>query len=282
MILNSGLSASKACNAVSLSKPTFYRWKKNDALPDPDIHLRPIIHDIALHFPKYGYRRITHDLHRKGFVVNHKRVLRIMKEDNLLCIRKKFRPITTQSNHGHKIYPNLVLNMEITRINQVWVSDITYIRLLREFVYLAVILDLFSRKCIGWKLSRSIDAVLTLGSLEMAIAGRRQHGFGGLIHHSDQGVQYAAASYAERLMGEGIKISMSRRGNVYDNAFAESFMKTLKAEEVEMNEYGTFEDAQTNIGWFIDEVYNKKRLHSSIGYKPPVEFEQEALNRSLT
>jgi len=170
------------------------------------------------------------------------------------------------------------MSLEVTGLNQLWVADITYIHLLREFVYLAVILDLFSRKCIGWSLSRDVDTYLTLGALNMAIKNRLHLGFTNLIHHSDQGVQYASDDYVKRLGELGIQISMSRRGNVYDNAFAESFMKTLKSEEVDMNEYETLADVQTNIKRFIEEVYNRKRLHSSIGYMAPEKFEQEVLN----
>lgn len=281
MISQSELPVTKACKTLSISKPTYYRWNNQD-YSDPDVKLKPAIHEIALKFPYYGYRRITKALHRKEFMVNHKRVLRIMKEDNLLCIRRRFKPITTQSNHCHKAYPNLIRDIDLKGINQVWVSDITYIKLLKEFVYLAVIIDLFSRKCIGWSLSRNIDAQLTLNALNKAINERKRMGFNDLIHHSDQGVQYAAQDYVERLQQLGIKISMSRKGNVYDNAFAESFIKTLKYEEVNMNEYESFEEAYNNIKQFIEEVYNKKRLHSSIGYMPPNEYEKEALNICLT
>lgn len=284
MIEQSEFPIIHTCNALTLSRPTYYRWRNQQDPPDLDIELRPVIQEIALDFPRYGYRRMTKELQRRGFIVNHKRILRIMKEDNLLCLRRKklFRPITTQSNHGHKIYPNLLQDAVITRINQVWVADITYIRLVCEFIYLAVIIDLFSRKCIGWNLSRDVDIQLTLGALNMAIRKRKQLGFKDLIHHSDQGVQYANNSYVELLKQLGIKISMSRKGNVYDNAFAESFIKTLKVEEVYMNEYRTFDEAYANIKDFIEEVYNKKRLHSSIGYLPPNEFEKEVLNNSVS
>jgi transposase InsO family protein len=206
-----------------------------------------------------------------------------MHAENLLCRRKKrFRPVTTQSNHGYRTYPNLAKDLEVTGLNQLWVADITYIRLLREFVYLAIIEDIFSRKCIGWNLGRDIDTQLTLGALNMAVFERVGLGFSNLIHHSDLGVQYAADEYVEKLSELDIKISMSRKGNVYDNAFAESFMKTLKVEEVYMNEYETFQDALKNIKRFIEEVYNEKRLHSSIGYTSPNKFEREVLNITLT
>jgi len=202
-----------------------------------------------------------------------------MLSENLLCRRKKaFKPVTTQSNHNFEVYPNLIENIQVTGLNQIWVSDITYIHLMKSFVYLAVIIDLFSRKCIGWHLSNDIDTYLSLNALDMAIAARQQLGFDSLIHHSDRGVQYASNDYIQKLEEFGIKISMSRSGNPYDNAFAESFMKTLKVEEVYMNEYETFEDALKNIQRFIEEVYNEKRLHSGIGYMSPNKFEREVLN----
>ena len=282
MIEQSQLPVIHACDALTLSKPTYYRWRTKQEI-DHDTTLRPLLHEIALEFPFYGYRRVTRELHYRGEHVNHKRVLRIMREEKLLCRRKRqFKPITTQSNHGLPVYPNLVKGLAVTSLNQVWVADITYIHLPRGFVYLAVILDLFSRKCIGWGLSRNIDMQLTLEALHKTIAARRHLGFAGLIHHSDRGVQYASQAYVDQLATQGIAISMSGKGNAYDNAFAESFMKTLKVEEVYIKEYETFDDAYTNIKQFIDMVYNEKRLHSSLGYVPPVKFEQEVLNISLT
>ena len=282
MIEQSQLPITHACDALALSKPTYYRWRIRQE-KDHDTALRPVMHEIALEFPFYGYRRVTKELHHRGERINHKRVLRLMREEELLCRRKKrFKPITTQSNHGLAVYPNLVKDVAVTRLNQIWVADITYIHLQREFVYLAVILDLFSRKCIGWGLSRSIDTQLALEALRRAIAARQNLGFAGLIHHSDRGVQYASQAYVDQLAAKGISISMSSTGNAYDNAFAESFMKTLKVEEVYINEYATFDEAYANIKQFIDRVYNEKRLHSSIGYKSPAKFEQEVLNISLT
>lgn len=272
----------KACQCLEVSKSTYYDWKSKSNAACPDIPLMSIIHDIALEFPKYGYRRITAELHRRGRVVNHKKVLRIMHEENLLCRpKKKFRITTTDSNHEYPIYLNLAKNMVLTGINQLWVSDITYIHLVDGYVYLAVIIDVFSRKCIGWGLSRRIDSDLVLNALDMAIKVRAHLGIDGLVHHSDQGVQYACNEYVGLLEELGIRISMSRKGNPYDNAFAESFMKTLKAEEVYLKEYKTFEEAYNNIKHFIEIVYNKKRLHSSIGYMPPVEFEKEILNINI-
>jgi transposase InsO family protein len=278
MIESSSLPIKVACDAFGVSRQAFYEWKKREPPINDDEKVLAEIRSIVLDFPKYGYRRVERELRRRSFRVNHKRVRRIMRENGLLVRRKKFRPVTTKSDHGLPVYPNLAKGMIVTGFNQLWVADITYISLPREFVYLAAILDLFSRKCIGWALSRNIDAQLTLNALNMAITARERMGFSGLIHHSDRGVQYASKAYAERLTEVGIRISMSDKGNAYDNAYAESFIKTLKAEEVYINEYETFDDAYINIKRFIELVYNQKRLHSSIGYLPPEEFEQEVLN----
>lgn len=280
MIETTLLPVETACDAFDVSKQAFYQWKKREPPSDTDAEVLKAIREIALEFPKYGYRRVTHELRRRGRIVNHKRIRRIMGENGLLVRRKKFKPITTKSDHGLPVYPNLAKDMAVTWLNQLWVADITYIGLPREFVYLAAILDLFSRKCVGWALSRNIDAQLTLNAFNMAIAARKNLGLSGLVHHSDRGVQYASKAYTERLLELGIKISMSGKGNAYDNAYAESFMKTLKVEEVYINEYETFDDVHVNVGRFIELVYNQKRLHSSIGYMPPAEFEQEVLNKS--
>jgi transposase InsO family protein len=282
MIEATSLPKQKACKAFEVSKQGFYKWKKRECLPSSDDNVLEAMQEIALEFTKYGYRRLTKQLHRQGQQVNHKKVYRIMKGNNLLVRRKKFRPITTQSGHGLKVYPNLTKDLVVTRLNQLWVSDITYIYLPLGFAYLAAILDIFSRKCVGWCLGINIDAQLTLDALNVAIASRQHLGFSGLIHHSDRGVQYASQEYTNRLKELGILISMSGKGNAYDNAFAESFMKTLKVEEVYIKEYETFEDAYANIRYFIELVYNEKRLHSRIGYVPPAEFEAEILNRNIS
>jgi transposase InsO family protein len=214
---------------------------------------------------------MTAELHREGLVVNHKRVLRIMREDNLLCLRKRRFIKTTDSEHGLPIYPNLAKDLQVTGMDQLWVSDITYIRLQREFVYLAVVLDAFTRKVIGWDLSRRIDTELTLAALQMALDNRTVKP--GLVHHSDRGVQYAATEYTNLLKEKGIAISMSRKGNPYDNAQAESFMKTLKYEEVYLSDYENLEQARESIAHFLNQVYNRERLHSRLGYVPPEEFE---------
>jgi len=278
MITKNQFNINGICSVMEINRSSYYKWKDRPKLIDDEKCLRKEIQGIALEFPFYGYRRITHELYRRKIVVNSKKVRKIMKEDNLTCRRKKaFKPVTTQSDHNYNIYPNLIEDIKVTGLNKVWVSDITYIRLPQEFIYLAAIIDIFSRKCIGWSLRKDIDSFLTLNALEMAIAKRKMIGFSNLIHHSDRGVQYASDKYVEMLENHGIRISMSGSGNPYDNAFAESFNKTLKVEEVYINEYETFEEALKNIKHFIEIVYNKKRLHSSIGYVPPEEFEREVL-----
>src|SRR6267143_329110 len=219
----------------------------------------------------YGYRPNTKGVHRPHVKVNHKRVLRLLREDNLLCLRRRAFVRTTDSNHSLTVYPNLARGLVLSNINQLWVADITYIRLRREFVYLAVVLDAYSRRCIGWALSRHIDTELALAALRMALANRTVPP--GLVHHSDRGVQYASADYVALLQEHKIQISMSRTGNPYDNAKAERFMRTLKYEEVYMNDYDTLAEVRTSIQHFIEAVYNRKRLHSAIGYLPPAEFE---------
>jgi transposase InsO family protein len=271
------LGTAALCSALGVSESGYRKWLKREPSHDPyEMEVRSEMQKIALEFPFYGYRRMTGELDNRGFPVNEKRVRRLMKIDNLLCIRKTFfRPMTTDSNHNFPVYPNLAKGLLVTGMNQLWVSDITYIRLEKEFVYLAVIMDVFSRRVVGWELSRSLDASITLNALDMAFSNRKGMDLAGLIHHSDQGVQYACSEYTAKLEARGIRISMSRKGNPYDNAIAESFMKTLKVEEVYLQEYTSFRDARKNIGRFIDEVYNKKRLHSSIGYRSPEEFEKE-------
>lgn len=267
------LSVSRAVELLGVSRQGYYRWLHRDAAPGSDLPIREEVQRIALDYPRYGYRRISVELARRGYQVSLKKVLALMRMDNLLCVRKRYRHCTTDSDHGLRVYENLAKGMRVSGINQLWVSDITYIQLSREFVYLAVVMDVYSRRCIGWMLSRRIDTQLVLGALQNALETRGCR-VDGLIHHSDQGVQYASREYVETLEKHGIRASMSRRGNPYDNAFAESFMKTLKYEEVYLNEYQSFKDALENIERFIDEVYNQKRLHSSIGYRSPIEYEK--------
>lgn len=242
--------------------------------------MRDAIQKIALKMPAYGYRRVTAELRRQKLVVNHKRVLRLMRQDNLLCLRRRAFVRTTNSDHKLPIYPNLARQLVVSGLNQLWVADITYIRLRHEFVYLAVILDVFSRRVIGWALGRTLEANLAIDALRMAL--RRGRVKPGLVHHSDQGVQYASQAYTALLISRGIRISMSRKGNPYDNAKAESFMKTLKYEEVYRSEYRDLEDARRQIRHFIEAVYNRKRLHSALGYRSPVEFERLRLESEVT
>ncbi len=268
------LSIRRLCELLEVNRAWYY--DKHHRLPDLSkreaaVALRDAIERIVLDFPGYGYRRVTHALQRAGWKVNHKRVHRIMREESLLCHLERHFVRTTDSRHPFPIYPNLVNGHTPDAPDVIWVADLTYIRLRSEFVFLATILDAYSRRCIGWNLSTRMDTHLALGALEEALATR--HVSGGLIHHSDRGVQYASYAYTERLMSMGIQISMSAKGNAYDNAKAESFFKTLKQEEVYLKQYQTFEEASANIGQFIDEVDNAKRLHSSLGYVPPIEFE---------
>ena len=261
------------CTLAGVSRSGFYRYPPDPPGPDRNMKLRDALQRIALEFPSYGRPRMTAELRRRGWVVNHKRVYRLMRQDNLLCLRRRKFVVTTDSGHGLPVYPNLARTLTLSGLDQLWVADITYIRLELEFVYLAVILDAFSRREIGWALNRTLEAALTLEALHMALARRRSRG-AGLVHHSDRGVQYASADYTQLLTDHGIRISMSRKGNPWDNAACESFMKTLKYEEVYRTEYRDLAEAQASIGVFLEKVYNQKRLHSALGYLPPAEFER--------
>jgi putative transposase len=262
----------RMCQLGDISRAGLYRFAPEAEHEDRDLDLRDEIQRIALEFPCYGRPRITAELKRRGWEVNHKRVRRIMWEDNLLCLRKRKFVATTDSKHHLRVYPNLAGSMELTGIDQLWVADITYIRLETEFVYLAVVLDAYSRRVIGWALDCSLEDDLTIAALNMAF--RLRNPAAELTHHSDRGVQYASNDYT-RLLGErGVRISMSRSGNPYDNATCESFMKTLKYEEVYRQEYRDLADARASIERFLEKVYNAKRLHSALGYRPPVEFER--------
>ena len=262
----------RLCQAAGVSRAGYYRFLRRAEGKETDVDLRSEMQKIALQWPAYGYRRIHRELLRRGWKVNHKRVLRLMRVDNLLCLRKRKFILTTDSKHKLPIYPNLAQDMVLTGINQLWVADITYVRLQVEFVFLAVLLDAFSRSCVGWALQRSLETTLVLEALRMALKQRRPRP--GLVHHSDRGVQYAANDYTDQLEAHGIRISMSRRGNVYDNALAESFIKTLKYEEVYRTEYHNLEEAKASMQQFLEKVYNQKRLHSALGYRSPREFEK--------
>ena len=266
------------CRLVEVSRAGYYRRWRRVAPGREECDLRDEIQSLALdprHYRHYGYRRITAELRRQGWCVNHKRVLRLMRTDNLLCLRRKaFVPATTDSHHRFRVYPNLARKLEPTGINQLWVADITYVRLAASFVFLAIILDAYSRRVVGWAMETHLQAILALKALDMALATREVIP-GSLVHHSDRGVQYACGDYIARLESHGILPSMSRVACPYDNAMAESFIKTLKSEQVEGQAYRDLEHAKGEIGTFIELVYNRQRLHSALGYRPPVEFEDD-------
>ena len=267
------MSLAEMCALAQVSRASYYRFLTTPAAGDKDIDLRDAIQRIALEFPTYGRPRMTEELHRRGWQVGPNRVYRLMREDNLLCLRRRKFVLTTNSNHDRPVYPNLARGMVLTDIDQLWVADITYIRLALEFVYLAVILDAYSRRVIGWALDRSLEDDLTISALRMALERRAPPP--GLVHHSDRGVQYASQDYTDLLKSRGITIGMSRKGNRYDNAACESFLNTLKYEEVYRQEYRDMAEARTSIQHFLERVYNQKRLHSAIGYRPPMEFERQ-------
>ena len=258
---------------MNIARSTFYY--RRQAAPSGDAAITDRIEAICLEFSGYGYRRVTKQLQHEGKAINHKRVLRLMRESDLLCRARRKRVTTTDSKHHFPRYPNLINKLAVRKINQLWLADITYIRIRSGFVYLAAILDGCSRRVIGYAISTSLETSLTLKALRMAIAAR--HPTPGVIHHSDQGVQYASEEYVDELRSHGFMISMSRSGNPYDNATMESFFKTLKYEEVYLSEYQTLVDVLDRIPYFIEEVYNRKRLHSALGYLSPVNFETPAL-----
>ena len=283
-----GLTGERMVELGRVSRASFYRFdEQSRAGHDADMDLRDAIQRIALEWPSYGRPRITAELRRRGWKVNPKRVYRILREDNLLCIRKRKFVVTSNSKHGRKVYPNLARTMVLTGMDQLWVADITYIRLREEFVFLAVVLDAFSRRVIGWALDRTLEEQLTLAALQMALSRRSVQP--GLVHHSDRGSQYASGDYTDLLKESGISVSMSRKANPWDNAACESFMKTLKYEEVFRSEYRDLQEAHLSIREFLEKIYNEKRLHSALGYVPPAEFEasltaqqKEAATRRLS
>jgi putative transposase len=270
------------CRLAHIPRCRYYRMQHapETTLAPEDERLRRELHAVCAEYRSYGYRRATHELRRRGFAIGRKRVRALMRKENLRCRRKKRWIQTTDSKHQYRIYPNLAGRMRVKRPRQLWVADITYIRLRYEFVFLAVILDAYSRRIVGWAMSRRIDADLTKAALLMALETRT--GKQGLMHHSDRGVQYASSEYIAILKKHRIVISMSRKGNPYDNAKAESFMKTLKSEEVSVNEYETFVQAKEQISQFITIVYNNKRLHSALNYRTPAEFEAQCSIKPFT
>lgn len=262
------------CWLARVSRAGYYRAYRQ-AEPDvEEMELRELIQQIALQRRNYGYRRMTRELRDRGRPTNHKRVLRLMRMDNLLAIRKKaFRPPTTDSRHGLRIHVNLAAKMKVMGPNQLWIADITYIRLKTEFVFLAVVLDAWSRKVIGWKLGRSLQAEFALAALRQALEARQPAP--GLVHHSDRGIQYACRDYYDLLVERGVTPSMSRAGNPWDNAACESFMKTLKTEEVDGKQYRSLEELESDIAVFLDDYYNRCRLHSALNYCSPEQFEEQ-------
>jgi putative transposase len=279
MPMQGSLSIERMCLLARVSRAGFYRFLKEHVPREEDTEVRSAIQQVALeHRRRYGYRRVTAELKRRGMPVNHKRVARIMREDNLLAVQPKEFVTTTDSNHALEVYLNLSRRMRLHAVDQLWVADITYIRLKAEFVYLAVILDGYSRKVVGWKLDRTLTSRLATEALESAIDLRRP--LPGLVHHSDRGVQYASAEYVAVLKLQGMVPSMSRPANPYDNASCESFIKTLKREEIYANKYRDLEDLHGHIEEFINCYYNQQRLHSALGYQTPEEFEAQARDKT--
>jgi putative transposase len=274
MPLQGSLSIERMCQLAGVSRAGFYRSLRDRTPVEEDMEVRSVIQQIAVeHRRRYGYRRISAELRRRGMLVNHKRVLRILREDNLLAVQPRAFVVTTDSDHEFEVYLNLASRMKLTGMNQLWVADITYVRLKKEFVYLAVVLDAFSRKVVGWALDRTLASRLPIAALEQAIAQRQP--LPGLVHHSDRGVQYASGDYVQILRKHHMIPSMSRPANPYDNASCESFMKTLKREEIYANDYRDLDHLLGNIEAFIEQYYNRCRLHSALGYRPPEEFERE-------
>jgi transposase InsO family protein len=275
MPVQGSLSRERMCQLAEVSRAGFYRRLQEQEPVTEEMEVRSAIQQIALeHRRRYGYRRVSAELRRRGLRVNHKRVARMMREDNLLGVQPRQFVVTTEARHGLEVALNLARRLKLSGINQLWVADITYIRLRQEFVYLAVVLDVYSRKVVGWKLSRSLGSELAIGALAAAIAERQPQP--GLVHHSDRGVQYACREYVALLEKQQMIASMSRPGNPYDNANCESFIRTLKREEIDAYRYADLEQLRSQIGEFIEQYYNRQRLHSALGYRSPEEFEQQA------
>ena len=270
------LGVERMCQLAQVSRAGYYRHLTETVPDEAEMTLRAGVQEIVLaHHRRYGYRRVTAELHRRGMAINHKRVLRIMRTDNLLAVRFRKFILTTDSSHECQVRLNLAARMTLTGINQLWVADITYIRLRAEFVFLAVVIDRFSRKAIGWSLDRTLAARVAVAALEQAITSRQPPP--GTVHHSDQGIQYACSDYVDILNTHHLVASMSRPANPYDNAACESFMKTLKQEEIYCKDYRDFDDLSAHLEEFIGNYYNRLRLHSALGYRTPEEFERDAL-----
>ena len=272
-----GLSIVRMCELATVSRASFYRHWEEKAPTEAEMALRDAIQRIAVAHRFYGYRRVTVVVQREGYGVGAKKVRRLMKEDNLLAVRRRKFVATTDSDHGFVVYPNLAEHLRLSDVNQLWVADITYVRLLAEFVYLAVVLDAFSRRAVGWALGRSLQTSLPLAALESAIQGRQPKP--GLVHHSDRGSQYASNDYVKRLESIGAVLSMSRPGRPWENGRCESFLKTLKQEEIDARPYRTMEELEQHLAEFIEQIYNGVRLHSALGYLSPEEFEKRPAQR---
>ena len=260
------------CELAAVSRASFYRDWEQRAPSEAEVALRDAVQRTALAHRDHGYRRITPLIQRAGFVVGEEKVRRMLRTDGLLAVRRRKFVVTTDANHRFRVHPNLAESMELTAVNQLWVADITYLRLQREFVFLAVVLDAFSRKAIGWELGRTLETRLPLAALEAALASR--HPQPGLVHHSDRGTQYASNEYVKRLEACGAHLSMSRPARPWENGKCESFIKTLKREEVDARRYASFAELRQHINEFMEQIYNQVRLHSALGYRSPVEFEE--------
>jgi putative transposase len=272
MSMQGRLSVERMCGLASVSRAGFYRSLQERQPDVEEMELRSAIQAVVIeHRLRYGYRRVTAELRYRGFLANHKRVVRLMRMDNLLALRRAAFVGTTDSDHEFQVHLNLASRMQLSSINQLWVADITFIRLQQEFVYLAVVLDAYSRKVVGWALDRSLAAQLAISALQNAAVSRTPAP--GLVHHSDRGVQYASSDYGRVLDKYQMIASMSRLANPWDNAKCESFMKTLKREEILASEYRDIEDLRKNVGAFVEQYYNRQRLHSALGYQTPEQFE---------